>query len=1033
MTTSIGGLVIDLKAETAALRRDLAAARSQVNSFSRQLSGSFSQIETASRRLQRGIFDVSGALRGLATAFAGAFAGREVVGTIAGFEQAMANVRSVSRATAEDMRQLTAVAREMGAETVFSAREAAEGLGFLAMAGFNAQQAAAALPATLDLAAAGAIGLGEAADIASNVLSGFRLRAEDAGRVADVMAAGASSANTSVLQLGQALSYAAPIAASYGITVETATAAIGALSNAGIQADRAGTGLNRVLNELAAPGTKTVELMEELGVALEDIDPSQNALVDIIRRLDQAGIGAREFAGAVTEAFGERGAPALQAMLGQVDVLAALDAAYRDVTGRAEEMANIQSNTLIGAWRAFQSVTQELILQLGDDGLLGAMRGIVTFATDIVRVWAGMSDSVVNDLATVEFAARTLKFALIALGGAVVLNAIRALTLALLANPLTLWISAGAAALATIIDLFSRATAATVTAAEAMNGYGSTVEEVTAHVAELSAGQRELAQFQATQSFREGLVDLADKLRDVRGVLESGFIRSIAGLDFEEQARRLQAFREQMSSLLTTVLEGETPLADFALAFADAGELTESQRRSLIAMIGPTEDVIREIRELDAWLAVLSGTATEADYALLNIPHALQQISTTADTATDSVLGLSRAMAAFDLSRMGARSQSVGYLSTNPPDFFGMSGFTVTSTGRGGRGGGGGGGIDPQEQARQAFQETTARLDEQIAAAERLARAHQEGAAAVREAEIINRAYAEALRLGVAADQDSVAAIQDRIRVLSELNTEMENASLLHQARLDEQSAQDQYGLIGLSGLALDQAEARLRVIQDLRARGIGLESELAQQMIASAEATAYARGEAEFLANTVGAAYQGLGELATTAATNFENLGQTAGRVLLRIANMIAEFGFQQIFGYLFQAAGFAIGAGGGGGVSVGGLYHSGKAAGQIPALHDGFAGMTTGPNEFLAILQSSEEVLTTADPRHRRNQGRVGDTGGGSLPLNIYQTFHVSTGVTQTVRYELARMLPKIKQASVAAVQEATNRDPYLIGGGA
>ena len=417
--STIGNLQINLIAQTARLNATM--------------DRNARTIDRASRRMQQSLAGVRMMAAQVAGTLATMVSDAQIVRTIANFEQSMARVQAVSGASAEEMEMLTRAAREMGATTMFSASEAAEGLGFLAMAGFSAQQAATALPATLDLAAAGALDLGQAADIASNVLSGFRLDAAEATRVVDVMAAGASSANTSVEQLGQALSFAAPVAAGYGIDLETATAAIGALSNAGIQATRAGTGLNRVLSELGSPSTNTIALMRELGVAIEEIDPTRNAFVDIIERLDEAGAGAERFAGVLGDAFGREAVPALQALLGQVDVIEELERAMREANGRAREMANIQANTLTGAARAFNSAIEEINLQLGDAGLLAIMRDVVFFSTDIVRVWAGMTDKLTNDLETVMRAAEGLQAALMVLGGLAVLAALNKLRLAILA------------------------------------------------------------------------------------------------------------------------------------------------------------------------------------------------------------------------------------------------------------------------------------------------------------------------------------------------------------------------------------------------------------------------------------------------------------------------------------------------------------------------------------------------------------------------------------------------------------------------
>jgi hypothetical protein len=237
-----------------------------------------------------------------------------------------------------------------------------------------------------------------------------------------------------------------------------------------------------------------------LGVSLDEIDPTQNALVDIVRRLDEAGAGAEQFAGAMTEAFGERGAPAIQALLSQVDVLGELVLAMREASGRAREMADIQANTLIGAFRSFQSAVSELILQLGDSGLLAVMRDVVLFAADIARVWAGMTDELTNDLGTVSAAAEGLKIALIAVGSAAVIGAlrtallaVRALTAAMIRNPITALAVGVTAAAAYIIENWDEVRefiedtwdAIRAGAIFLWEGLGALFENLTAYIADL--------------------------------------------------------------------------------------------------------------------------------------------------------------------------------------------------------------------------------------------------------------------------------------------------------------------------------------------------------------------------------------------------------------------------------------------------------------------------------------------------------------------------------------------------------------------
>ena len=149
------------------------------------------------------------------------------------FEEGMSKVQAISGATGEDFNNLREQARELGATTRFSATEAASGMEYLAMAGFETNEIMSAMPGLLDLAASSGMDLGRAADIASNIISGFNMEADEAGRVADVLAKGASTANTSVEQLGGAMKYAAPVASTLGLEMEGLTASVGFMSDAG--------------------------------------------------------------------------------------------------------------------------------------------------------------------------------------------------------------------------------------------------------------------------------------------------------------------------------------------------------------------------------------------------------------------------------------------------------------------------------------------------------------------------------------------------------------------------------------------------------------------------------------------------------------------------------------------------------------------------------------------------------------------------------------------------------------------------------
>ncbi len=250
-------------------------------------SGAVTRFNTAVGGVGAAARRATAPLTGLVAGFAGIAAASSAIRTIVDFEQTIATLQTVTQATTADLDRLEATARQLGATTRFSATEAGEGLVFLARAGFDANQAIAALPSTLDLATNGAIELGEAADFASNILSAFQLDASETERVVDTLVNTANSANTDVRQLAEALKFAAPIAGNLGITVEETAAAIGVLGDVGIQASLAGTNLRGIIAGLLGPTSGAQKVLAELGLTLEDIDPTTRSLTDIFKAFNR--------------------------------------------------------------------------------------------------------------------------------------------------------------------------------------------------------------------------------------------------------------------------------------------------------------------------------------------------------------------------------------------------------------------------------------------------------------------------------------------------------------------------------------------------------------------------------------------------------------------------------------------------------------------------------------------------------------------------------------------------------------------------
>ena len=290
-----------------------------------------------------------------------------VVGTGAGFDAAMARVGAVSGASGEDLLALREQAKELGKSTVWSSSQAAEGQQFLAMAGFNKDQILKSMPGMLDLASAGGIDLGAAADIGSNILTGMGLDAGEMGRVGDVLVNTFTKSNTSLSMLGETMKYAAPVAKSLGVSVEEAAAMAGKLGDAGIQGSMAGTTLRTVMLRLSAPSKQGAEALDALSVKTTDAAGNMRKMPDILADLNAAMAKMPQaqkaaYTKAIFETEAMSGAFVLMEQAGK-GVLQEFISSVKK-SGTAKEVASKQNDNLAGDYKALTSALEGLSITI---------------------------------------------------------------------------------------------------------------------------------------------------------------------------------------------------------------------------------------------------------------------------------------------------------------------------------------------------------------------------------------------------------------------------------------------------------------------------------------------------------------------------------------------------------------------------------------------------------------------------------------------------------------------------------------------
>lgn len=397
-----------------------------------------------------------GAVAGAGLAAAGAaIAG--VIKTGMEFEQTLVNAAAkfpgVIRKGTKEFAKLESAARDVGATTEFKASQAAEGLNFLAMAGFNAEQAVAALPGIVDLATVSGLDLGRASDIATDSLGAFNLMTEDTvqlqknlTRVSDVMARTSNMTNTSMEQLFETFQKAAPVATDLGIGIETVSALTGALANAGIKASDSGTALRNMLLRLSAPASEGRAALKALHVEVGELGNMRDPLA-ILEDLDKKmkGLGNLEKSAIFKALFGVR-------TVASASVLKAFGAEglrkYREEllksTGTTKTLADVMRDTTGNAWKTFLSAVESLEISLfslrqkGIESLIKTftewVRSIDTFIKEHPERVNAIIDDIIEKAIFAAKAIGVFVVALVALKTALLIGNVALL----LTNPVTL-------------------------------------------------------------------------------------------------------------------------------------------------------------------------------------------------------------------------------------------------------------------------------------------------------------------------------------------------------------------------------------------------------------------------------------------------------------------------------------------------------------------------------------------------------------------------------------------------------------------
>jgi TP901 family phage tail tape measure protein len=564
-------------------------------------------------------------------------AAKSIATVAGGFEAGMNRVQALSDATGAEFEALRSQAKELGATTAFSARQAADAMGFLAMAGFSATETLGAMPGTLQLAAAAQMDLATTADIVSNVLTGFSKPVSELAVINDVLVKTMTSTNTDLRMLGDAFKYVGPVASAAGAEFNEVAAAIGLLGNAGIQGEMAGTALRGAMSKILNPTKAARTVMAELGISLTDATGSVLPLADI---LDELAPHA-ENAGAFMELFGQRAGPAMLSLVTQGSgALRTLRDELDQAGGTAERIAKAQMQGFNGKMKEMASAFEGLQIAIADSGMLDVLTDMVKGITGIISAVAS-ADPALLKFGTAIAAVAAIMGPLVLAGGALALfvGALSAPVVGLVAV-----VGLAAAAFIAFGDDIMRV------GGQIVDGAVSLSEDVIAAIAGIPERLLEIGTLIARGLVR-GLVRSNEMVRDAVMELGASIIRWFS--DVLGIASPSRVFAELGGELLRGLVNGILEhMADVRDAIENVGSSVIGWFRERLGISSPSR-VFAELggflmdglaRGIDAGRGTVEkAIATTGDGIVREADRATGAVRETLDTVGDTITGSLRA------------------------------------------------------------------------------------------------------------------------------------------------------------------------------------------------------------------------------------------------------------------------------------------------------------------------------------------------------------------------------------------------------
>lgn len=356
--TSLGEAVVEIGADTTKFESEVQqGVESSLNKSSKAMQNVGKTMAGVGTKMTIG---VTAPLLGI---------GAAALKTAANYETTMNVLQSATGASGSEMKALSAQAKQLGADTVFSAGEAGEAMLELGKAGQSTKQIMATVPQVMNLAATEGMALGDAAGVVTSVLAQFQLKADDAGQAVNALAGASTASKASVASIAEAMKLVGPAAAGMGFSVQETAGALAALAQGGLEGGIAGTSLASVFNKLIPQTTKAKNTMEALGLSFTNADGSFNSIAEVAGKLQDKFKGMAPAARkvALSKIFGNDASvlSAVNALINQgADGLKKYTKASNDQSA-AQKLADARMKGTAGAIEKMKGSIETAMLGLG--------------------------------------------------------------------------------------------------------------------------------------------------------------------------------------------------------------------------------------------------------------------------------------------------------------------------------------------------------------------------------------------------------------------------------------------------------------------------------------------------------------------------------------------------------------------------------------------------------------------------------------------------------------------------------------------